>query len=301
MRVAVTGATGVLGRHFLAQVRRADECPEVQGVVALSRAEAPHDAGVATVRTDYSVEHLSEVFEGCDAVVHLAASRSASADLEAHLPSLQVADAVFTAAAGRVGQVVYASSISVYGTGEPRPWTEDTVPAAQLPYGVLKFTAERLGAGRLRASGTAMTSLRLGHLYGAGEINAYLVNTFMRQAAEGEDLHLHAPARARRDFTYAGDAAHGILDALRAGVTGVFNIGSGAPATNAEIAQAVVAGFDSPSRIVIDDPSASEGIAETGMDLTASARVLGYRPRHTHVEAFQEIAAMLNHTRTRHA
>ncbi|MBM4554499.1 NAD-dependent epimerase/dehydratase family protein [Rhodococcus hoagii] len=124
-----------------------------------------------------------------------------------------------------------------------------------------------------------MTSLRLGHLYGAGEINAYLVNTFMRQAAEGEDLHLHAPARARRDFTYAGDAAHGILDALRAGVTGVFNIGSGAPATNAEIAQAVVAGFDSPSRIVIDDPSASEGIAETGMDLTASARVLGYRPR----------------------
>lgn len=294
MRVVVTGATGVLGRHLLELLGRpGSEAPAME-LVALSRHDCPAPAAVQPLRSDYSSGHLHDVMSGCDAVVHLAASRSASAALADHLPSLELADRVFQAAAASGAHIVYASSISVYGSAETPPWTETSAPAARLPYGVLKFAAERLGAGHADRAGTPFASLRLGHLYGAREDNQYLVNTLMRRAAEGADLHLHAPARARRDFTYAGDGAQGVVDALTTRADGVFNIGSGAPVTNAEIAAAIIEGFGSRSRIIVDDPEATERVQATGMDLTHSAQALGYRPRHTHVEAFREIAALLD-------
>lgn len=299
MKIVVTGATGVLGRHLLALLRGPGTKGPTMELIALSRHSRPAPSGVRALRSDYSLEHLNKVMGGCDAVVHLAASRSASAELTDHLPSLELADHVFRAAAAHGAHIVYASSISVYGYAVTPPWTETTPPAAHLPYGVLKYAAERLGVGYAARAGSPMASLRFGHLYGAFEDNNYLVNTLMRRAAQDMDLHLHAPARVRRDFTYAGDAAQGVVDALTTRADGVFNIGSGMPVTNAEIATAIVNGFGSRSRIIVDDPDATERVQATGMDLTHSAQVLGYHPRRTHVEAFREIAAKMGR-RTRH-
>lgn len=292
LRIAVTGGTGVLGRHLLWHLHQ--RAPDITSVV-LTRSEQQgtlSDVAREVYPTDYSPCSLNEAFRGVDAVVHLAASRSSSRLLEEHLPTLHLADAVFHAAADAAAHVIFASSISVYGTQQTLPWSEDDTPAALGPYGVLKFAAERIGTGIAQRSGLPFTSLRFGHLYGAGESNDYMVNVFMDRARTGQPLHLHAPSRASRDFLYAADAALAIERALRRSAHGVYNIGSGAPATNRQIADAVVQGFESSSEIVIDHPEGEENITPTLMTTERAMRHLGYQRRYSHEDAFREIHSM---------
>ncbi|WOO96337.1 NAD-dependent epimerase/dehydratase family protein [Micrococcus terreus] len=291
-RIVITGGTGVLGRHLVRHLSQSS--PNSSPVVLTRDREMSSDdfATVELVETDYSTEHLAEVLTSADAVVHLAASRSSSPDVAEHLPSLQLADDVFAAASSSSIPIIYASSISVYGTDSNQPWIETMTPQARMPYGVLKLAAERLGARRAEKAGTRFVALRLGHLYGAGESNGYMINVFMDQARVNSDLHLHAPSVARRDFLYAGEAARAIELGLDSLASGVFNISSGKPATNREMAEAVIAGFESRSAIVIDNPEGQEGILPTEMDIRLAGKGLKFTPRYSHLEAFREIRAI---------
>lgn len=306
-RYVITGASGLLGRELvrtldaggpLASAGAPDE-------VCLLTRKVGASADPRSVATDYSAADLARLVEGADVVVHLAASRSADRDAAAHAPGLLLADRVFDAAAGRVGQIVFASSISVYGKPGPQPWRETDLPRAAHPYGVFKHAAERLGVGRTAGTDTVFTSLRFGHLYGADEHNGYLVNVLIDQAARGEDLRLRAPARAARDFLWAGEAARAVVAAARRRAPGVFNIGSGEPVTNEQLARAVLLGFararreaglhrglhDEVGAVLVDDPDADEGISPTHMDVRQARDVLGFARELTHVEAFGRIAA----------
>lgn len=286
MKIAITGGTGVLGRHLVRELMEYGH-----EVVVLTRSDASSvGPGYQLVTTDYSVDELKTTFRGLDAVVHLAASRSASPLLREHLTSLELASDVFEASVGTVGHVVFASSISVYGpsTANPLPWRESSPIAASRPYGVLKYAAERLGAGMSADSEAPFTALRVGHLYGANEENQYMVNLFMSAARRGNALHLRSPSVVSRDFLYAGDAAVAFRLVLEARETGVFNVGSGSPATNEEMAHHIVEGFCSTSSVVIDDPDSVEKIAATSMDISAIRSRLGFTPRE-HLDAFKDI------------
>lgn len=292
LRVAITGGTGVLGRHLLHHLQK--HAPDITPVV-LTRSSGlrrPGPPPVEVRQTDYSRTSLGNAFQGVDAVIHLAASRSSSPQLDDHLPTLRLAETVFLAAAEAAADIIFASSISVYGTSQAPPWSEDSLPAASGPYGISKFAAERIGSGIAHRSNRSFAALRFSHLYGAGESNGYMVNVFMDRARKSEPLHLHAPARAKRDFLYAADAAMAIERALRRSANGVFNIGSGNPATNHEIADAVVQGFDSSSEIVVDHPHGDEGISPTLMTTERAEKELGFHRQYSHADAFREIHSM---------
>lgn len=286
MKIAITGGTGVLGRHLVRELTEHGH----EAVVLTRSAATRARFGDQLVTTDYSVAELQSTFRGLDAVVHLAASRSASSDIREHLTSLELASDIYEASLGTIRHVVFASSISVYGlsTTNPLPWSELSPIATLRPYGVLKYAAERLGAGMSADSRIPFTALRVGHLYGANEENQYMVNLFMSAARRGKALHLRTPSVARRDFVYAGDAAVAFRLVLEARESGVFNVGSGSPATNEEMAHHIVEGFRSTSSVVIDDPDAVEKIAPTAMDISAIQSRLGFAPRN-HLDAFKDI------------
>ena len=98
---------------------------------------------------------LDEVFDGADAIVHLAARPSVPRSLEDPMASHQ-ANATGTMevleAARRHGrpQVVVASSSSVYGANPALPKREDMVAMPVSPYAASKLAAESLRPG-LRA------------------------------------------------------------------------------------------------------------------------------------------------------
>src|SRR5689334_11124498 len=117
MRIVVTGASGNVGTSLL-DALRADE--RVTEIVGLAR-RPPATPGERTtwVRADVVTDPLEGVFDGADAVVHLAWAIQPSHDPRTlRAVNVDGSRRVFRAAAAAgVGALVHASSIGVYSPG----------------------------------------------------------------------------------------------------------------------------------------------------------------------------------------
>src|SRR4051794_39163835 len=146
MRVAITGATGNVGTslvHSLAHDERVDE------IIAVAR-RLPDWSAPKTrfVQADVAEHPLEPIFDGVDAVVHLAWLIQPSRD-QRELARVNVDGTrrVFeaTAQAG-VPSLVYASSIGAYSHGPKDRGVDESWPTDGIPtsfYSRHKATAER--------------------------------------------------------------------------------------------------------------------------------------------------------------
>ncbi len=117
MRVAVTGATGNVGTSLLAAL--ADD-PQIDSVVGIARRlPAISFPKIEWVPADVTSYDLVPLFQGCDAVVHLAWLIQPSRDLDTlRATNIDGTRAVLRAvAAAEVPNLVYASSIGAYSPG----------------------------------------------------------------------------------------------------------------------------------------------------------------------------------------
>lgn len=285
MRVALSGGTGFLGRY----VERILDGAGLD-VCTLTRANVDGSAFDTRISTDYSTEDLTKHFQGIDAVVHLAAHRSGTNDVEDHLPSMVLTDHVYKASAlAGVKQVVFASSISVYASRAPQPWGESDETTPNLMYGVTKLSGEILGNRLEMQTGIKVTNLRLAHLFGFDERNNYMINRFMRLAFNKKEIALNAPSHARRDFLYAKDAARSVLLSLEHGTSGTFNIGSNTAISNSIIGNTINLVFQNPHPLIVRDDKAHEGITSSQMEGSLARKVLGYRSNFSFEDALIEI------------
>jgi UDP-glucose 4-epimerase len=128
MRVVVTGATGNVGTSVLRSL--ADD-PAIEQIVGLARRAPALSLAKTEWRTaDVSRSQLDPLFEGADAVVHLAWLIQPSRD-EATLYETNVlgSERVFDAAARcGVPAVVYASSVGAYSAGPKDRRVDETWP-----------------------------------------------------------------------------------------------------------------------------------------------------------------------------
>jgi UDP-glucose 4-epimerase len=287
MRVAVTGATGLLGRYTVDALRCAGH-----EVLPLSRGDQPV-SGVASIRTDYSFESLRGILGGAEVVVHLAGVRGADMPLSSFAVNVDLTDTLLHACeATGIGRALLASSISVYSVANPSPWEESCEPVPVNKYGMSKLAMEKLAIQIGSRHNLTVTSLRFGHVYGALEHNDYLINRLFRLAATGQDLRVTAPSSRRREMVYAGDAADAVLRALRCDVHGPVNVRGYQRLSNYEIALAIVEGFHTRSRVVVDDAFV-DSVIPTAMDGRRAADVLGYLPRWPMAAACREIQARM--------
>jgi UDP-glucose 4-epimerase len=284
MRLAVTGASGLLGRATVPLLAQ-----EGHEVVALGRDLARLEERVgawAECRAPADWEGgLAAALHGCQAVVHLAARRVAPAEsglvpfLE---PNLALTERVLAAAAAAGARVAcLASSISVYSAANQVPFDESQEPVPSSDYGLSKLGGEHLGRIWGAVEGRRAVSLRLASLLGAGDEVAAdrMVATFLRRARRGEPLMLWGEGGGGRDLLYVRDAARAISAALAAGAPGgVLNIGSGRPRTFREVAETVNAVFSNPGGLWFD-PSRQEDRTVAYMDCRRAAEQMGWSPR----------------------
>jgi nucleoside-diphosphate-sugar epimerase len=129
MRIVVTGATGNVGTSVLAALGRD---PQVTEIVGLAR-RVPESLSLPKVRwrqADVTVTPLKPIFDGADAVVHLAWAIQPSHDEEA-MEGVNVlgSQRVFGAAAqAGVGALVHASSVGVYSPGPKDEEVDESWP-----------------------------------------------------------------------------------------------------------------------------------------------------------------------------
>lgn len=201
---------------------------------------------------------------------------------------------------------IYASSGATYGDGT-RGFADDESPAAlgQLAplnaYGWSKLMADRrfiadVRAGRPRPPQWA--GLRFFNVYGPGEAHKgdmrSVIHKIYPTAAKGEAVTLfksHHPGYTDggqlRDFIYVKDCVSVALWLIEnPHVSGIFNVGTGAARSFADLARAVFSAAGQPERITyIDMPEALQGAYQyfTQADVS-KLRAAGYAKPFTSLE-----------------
>ena len=287
MKVAVTGGNGYLGTALKTELLRQDQAE----VLSLTIDQVPPEEHTFT---DFSVESLTEQFRGVDVVVHLAAVRGGTgigdfSDNERITENLLLA----MRNAG-VKRFVFSSSIAVYSDTSRIPWREDQPCQPVSLYGISKLACEALFHYYARNNGFSGCILRFAPVYGEHDRNRRMIANFIRQAKEGQPLTVNGKSTAKRDFIYRDDVIQALKWAVFSSGNTVetYNIGSGEPLTNLEIATAVTQAFHSPQAVhyLEDQP---ETMPPAYSDIT-KARQAGFSPDYTMASALERIVKLEN-------
>jgi UDP-glucose 4-epimerase len=283
MKVAVTGASGFIGRYLVPALAAGGH-----EVVALGREAGGltplNGDGVTIHATDYSVDDLAGALKGVDALVHLAGRRSQRDDDPLSFrpfagTNLGLLETLFFAArdAG-VSRFVHASTIAVYSAGNAVPYVEADIPVPLNPYGLSKLTTEQLLTLWGGKTGVRTTSLRLAASYGYGERISAVLMKFAEAAWRHQVLTVRGNGRIGIDQIYVRDVVRAFAAALAPDAPGgVFNVGAGRVFTLLEMAEAVNAAFANDGNLRIEDPQ--DGPAPSPhMSIEAAHQGLGWKP-----------------------
>ncbi len=228
----VTGGAGFIGANLCRALRRERG---VERVVVLDnfstgRADNLTDVdGLEVVEGSIlDVDLLGRVFQGADAVVHLAARASVPRSLEDPVAThdanatgtLRVLEAARHAGGAHV---VVASSSSVYGANRSLPAGEDLAPLPLSPYAASKLAAEGYSLSYANSFELPVMVFRFFNVFGpfqrAGHAYAAVVPAFLSAALAGDALPVHGDGRQTRDFTFVGSVVRVLCAALDGVVT----------------------------------------------------------------------------------
>jgi UDP-glucose 4-epimerase len=313
MKVVVTGATGNVGTST---VRALGQSAEIAEIVGLARREPSWAPPKTTwVEANILTADLGSIFEGADAVVHLAWAIQPSRDAVT-LERINVEGSwrVFDAvAAAGVPKLVYASSVGAYSRGPKDREVDESWPTEGTPtsfYSRHKVAVERqLDRFESAHPETRVVRLRPALIFkdeAATEIRRLFVGPLLPNFLLRRGLLLVLPRvdRLRFQAVHSEDVGQAYLQAVLADVEGAFNIAAEPPLSPEEMAERIgVRSFPVPSRIVrrLADLSWRLRLQPTppgwldmalAVPLMSSDRAreeLGWEPRHTAVEALEEL------------
>ncbi|NLV41970.1 MAG: NAD(P)-dependent oxidoreductase [Candidatus Hydrogenedentes bacterium] len=276
MRVLVTGASGHVGGAVVLALHAAG-----MAVLAASRSPlAGFPPDVQPVRADLRGpigDTLRPVLAECDAVVHCAAALPPAPDDEiAAVNTAATRGLVALARECGVRQMLFLSSMSLLRRPLERPITEAHPVAPDTAYAQSKYDGE---AAVLDAdSGLTGTVFRITSPVGPGLRRDTLFPRFVCAAAQGAPLTLNGRGTRRQDYVDVRDIAEAVVRALSARAGGLFNIASGVPVSNRELAERCCAVLDSRSEILFSGMPDPDDEVVWEVCIEKARQTLGWTP-----------------------
>ena len=243
-KVLITGGCGFVGSNLLRQFverGRGEEIVVLDNETMGSPRDLP-DTRLAYHKGDIrDLDLVTRVAAGCDTIIHLAANTRVIESIEDPTLNFEVNvrgtfNILMGARSAGVRRVVMASTGgAILGDVEP-PVHEDMVPQPAAPYGASKLASEGYGYAFAGSYGMQVTALRFSNVYGPRSYRkGSAVAHFFKQALDGKPITVYGDGSQVRDFVYVVDLCKGILKAVDADVSGVFQLGSGRPTSINEL------------------------------------------------------------------
>jgi UDP-glucose 4-epimerase len=285
-RVLVTGVAGFIGSNLAC--RLLEEGFDVTGIDDLSQGmEGQVPGGVDFHRLDVRSPSIQPLFQGIDAVFHLAA-KNCIPDCQrdpvtaASINIVGTVNVFESARQAGVRRVIHAESSALYEGIAAMPTNEDRV-APRSMYALTKHAGSTFADAYARYHGMNTTALRYFCVYGPRQDYRRTVppvmSAFIIRLLRGERPTIYGTGEKRRDFVYVDDVndfhVRCLDDARTQG--GTFNIGSGTNHSVSEILQEVqsLLGTRIEPEYAADQPGEAE---HTQADISRAA-ALGWIPR----------------------
>jgi len=319
-RVLVTGAAGFIGYHLSERLlKQGDE------VVGLDNLNDYYDVKLKEARLARLQKNRAFRFLKTDlgdrtgvekiwhevkpeVVVHLAAQAGvryslthphayARSNLEGMLDVLEACRAEKT------GNLIFASSSSVYGLNQSLPFSErDNVDHPVSLYAATKKANELMAHSYAHLYGIPCTGLRFFTVYGPWGRPDMAYYKFTRAILEGKEIELYGDGKMQRDFTYVDDIVEAVARLTTKPAVGnpkwdgknpdpaaspapyrIYNIGNNAPVELSRFVSAIEAATGKKAKIV-KKPVPPGDVLATAARVDDLAAAVDFRPK-TSIEA----------------
>ena len=188
-----------------------------------------------------------------------------------------------------IGKFVLASTSSLYGANNPRPFREDADTNGPLsPYAASKKGAEALCYTYHYLYGIDISIPRYFTVYGpAGRPDMSLFR-FVQWIAEGRIVTVYGDGKQSRDFTYVDDIARGTIAALKRVGYEVINLGSDRPAVLIDTIRMVEQKLEEKAKIEYR-PAHAADVPATWADISKARSLLKWQPETSLDQGIQQL------------
>jgi UDP-glucose 4-epimerase len=290
-RVVMTGGGGFIGSHVLARLAATGADVTLVGATTgksryTASLVASGDVRFLRCADSFTEEDvLRRALADADALVLLGYRVPAATAPDHRLSeelALNVAPVIrlLRAADGRARHIVFASSVSVYGSPRSLPVDETTAPRPQTAYAISKLLCEEAIQLLCATAGSTATILRYSTVYGSGETVPRAIPNFIRAALASRPPVINGDGLDAHDYIHVANVAEATVAAVARRVPGVFNVGTGVATATMDLAHLIV-------RLVGSDVAPVHGIARGSERVriacaTAAAEAaLGFRSSRT--------------------
>jgi UDP-glucose 4-epimerase len=310
-RVLVTGGAGFIGSHVVDGL--VDEGLEVRVLDNLSSGSLDNlvhhegDLRVEVVVEDLKkVEDVVKAVEGVDVVFHFAANpevRVSTTNPQIHFNENVVATFNLLEAMRRkgVGEMVFASSSSVYGEPDEIPVSEEALIRPVSVYGASKAACESLVHAYSKLYGIKAVILRYANVVGPRLKHGVVYDFVVKLSRNPSELEVLGDGKQVRSYIHVSDAVEATMIAWRKSgdYFEVYNVASEDWITVDEVADEVMKamglrGVRKVYRPVLHGVGWPGDVKRIALKMD-KLKALGFKPRYNSKEAVRlTVRALLN-------
>ncbi|MFH1447870.1 MAG: NAD-dependent epimerase/dehydratase family protein [Candidatus Micrarchaeota archaeon] len=222
--------------------------------------------------------------KGTDTVIHLAAKAGVRPSIEnpkAYFDTNTIGtiSVLNCARSAGVGNMVYASSSSVYGNGTV-PFSESDPAVNPIsPYAASKRAGELLCNTYNKLYGLPITCLRYFTVYGPRQRPDLAIHKFTRLICTGRKIQLYGTGRSSRDYTHVKDIIDGTVSAVEKPLGfETINLGRSDPIRLSGLVSIIENKIGKKARIK-HMPDQKGDVRDTYANIDKARRLLRYSPK----------------------
>lgn len=230
MRILVTGSTGLIGLHLIAELKKNDSVK----ISVLNRTKGRHSAEQDIVEYDYNDLYMLD-FKNFDAIVQLAFGRAGKGALEVANSVMSFNQLVFYAKKNEHLKFINISSQEVYGNIIGGRIENYNVKPISI-YGFAKLLTEMKLSESRKESNWNFTNIRLAGVV-SNETNDRMINRMILSAIRDGTIVVNGSDK-RFSFIEVRDVARAVVSMIYSDLhwADIYNLNNGMGSTLLEIA-----------------------------------------------------------------